>query len=119
MGNFAHAVPGRLPHAGVVPPREAGDGRRRGTAPRPPGAKEGSEMLPHPDTACVLATMDRRQLLAASARARRVAEAASVGDQRVGRSSGVAHLRQALVDLARRRSGTRPAVPDGAAAPAL
>ena len=76
-------------------------------------------MLPHPDTACVLAAMDSRQLLATSARARRVAEAAAAGDRRVGRSSGVAQLRQALVALARRRGGTRPAVPDVAAAPAL
>ena len=76
-------------------------------------------MLPHPDTACVLAAMDRRQLLAASARARHAAEVASPGGERAGRFTGVAHLREALLGLARRRGGTRPTVPDGAAAPAL
>ena len=76
-------------------------------------------MLPHPDTVCVLAAMDHRQLLAAGDRARRATEGASVGGHRTVLSGGIARLRAEVLGLARRQGGARPAVPDGTTAPAL
>ncbi len=76
-------------------------------------------MLPHPDTVCVLARMDHRQVLATAAQGRLADEVVSASGQRPMSSSALARLRGALLGHALRRSGRLPVVPNGRPAPAL
>ncbi len=76
-------------------------------------------MLPHPDTVCVLARMDHRQVLAIAAQGRLADEVVSTSGPRAMWSSALARLRGALLGHAPRRSGRLPVVPDGGPAPAL
>ena len=75
-------------------------------------------MLPHPDTACVLAEMDRRHVLAIAARERRAGEADVEGRLTVP-PARMARMRGTLLDLLGRRGDVQPAPPEPAAAPAL
>ncbi len=75
-------------------------------------------MLPHPDTACVLAEMDRRHALAIAARERRAGEA-TVEGRLAAPPARMARMRGALLGLVGRRGGAHPAGPEPAAAPAL
>ena len=76
-------------------------------------------MLPHPETVCVLAELDRRQVLAVAARERRAGEAVLVAGPRLVPWGGIAWTRTALLGLMGRRAGVQPAGPEAAAAPAL
>ena len=76
-------------------------------------------MLPHPDTVCVLAQMDRRQILAAAAQARHANAAVFVDGQRAMPSVGIARMWGALLGRARGRGGAQLAGPDSMVTPAL
>ena len=76
-------------------------------------------MIPHPDTVCVLARMDHRQVLATAAQGRLAGDAVSTGDHRAVFSSAFARLRGALLGYASRRVGRLPVVPEGGPAPAM
>ena len=76
-------------------------------------------MLPHPDTVCVLAAMDRRQVLAVAAQERRADESIVVGDRCTGPSGRITRVRGALLGLVGRRGGLQPAGPASVTAPVL
>ena len=76
-------------------------------------------MIPHPDTVCVLARMDHRQVLATAAQERLADDAVSTGDHGAVFSNAFARLRGALLDSASHRRGRLPVVPEGGPAPAM
>ena len=74
-------------------------------------------MFPHLETSGAIGGLERREALAAAARARRAGEAAPARGRPTILAGGIAHLRGAVRGLARHRVEARPPLTEAGTAP--